>query len=425
MEKINKKPLNIIFTIILSVALFALPVCIMPGDNYNYIKMIVLYICGGGLAVTFAIGANRIKANMEDFFLLGFGIIVVISTLLSLNVEKSIFGEWQRYEGLIAFFTYFLIYLSAKNYFVKYKQFENIGLIIYTAICVFAIVQFFMPSDVSILPLFGKGANGTFGNVNFFGSFVSIILPLFMYKYIETGEKKYIISAGISAGAMMACVTRSSWVAFACVYFIFVIYIMQKDKKELRKKFGVLTIVIVIVSVTMLLAQGANSIILKKFGKIGSDVEKFSNNGLVGSLGAGRINIWKWCSRAVVKSPLIGCGVDALSVGLLEYFGDEYLSYVEKSKTFIDKAHNEYLHIAVTMGIPALLLYLGFLGTIIVKAIKKIETDPKTMMILIAIISYVVQAFFNISTIGVAPIFWFLLGIMSRQVNNIKEEKEN
>ena len=35
--------------------------------------------------------------------------------------------------------------------------------------------------------------------------------------------------------------------------------------------------------------------------------------------------------------------------------------------------------------------------------------------LLIPIIAYLVQAFFNISTIGVAPIFWFLLGLIQNE----------
>ena len=77
------------------------------------------------------------------------------------------------------------------------------------------------------------------------------------------------------------------------------------------------------------------------------------------------------------------------------------------------------------MGLPALIFYLGFICTIIAKLLKKIETDATIMMLLIVLISYIVQAFFNFSTIGVAPILWFILGMASKQVNEQKEAKEN
>ena len=104
----------------------------------------------------------------------------------------------------------------------------------------------------------------------------------------------------------------------------------------------------------------------------------------------------------------------------------ENLEYIESSKgTYIDKAHNEYLHIAVTMGIPALLFYLAFIGMIVIKGIKRSSKHKVIAMYTIVIISYLVQAFFNISTIGIAPIFWFILGLASRSINHEKIKQYN
>mgnify|MGYP000451980797 FL=1 len=48
----------------------------------------------------------------------------------------------------------------------------------------------------------------------------------------------------------------------------------------------------------------------------------------------------------------------------------------------------------------------------------------KDIFIILSIIgSYLVQAFFNISTIGIAPIFWFCLGIIDNK--NIIENGGN
>lgn len=81
----------------------------------------------------------------------------------------------------------------------------------------------------------------------------------------------------------------------------------------------------------------------------------------------------------------------------------------------MDKAHNEYLHIAVTIGIPALILYLTFIALVILPNIKKIFKKESIFIILSVIISYLAQAFFNISTIGIAPLFWVALGILDNK----------
>ena len=73
--------------------------------------------------------------------------------------------------------------------------------------------------------------------------------------------------------------------------------------------------------------------------------------------------------------------------------------------------HNEYLHIAATIGIPALIIYLIFISTILIPKMKQMMNNKVSYIITLAIICYLVQAFFNISTIGVAPIFWMILGL--------------
>ena len=81
----------------------------------------------------------------------------------------------------------------------------------------------------------------------------------------------------------------------------------------------------------------------------------------------------------------------------------------------IDKAHNEYLQIAATIGIPALIVYLSFLSLILFPKMKEMFKNKLLFILVLTIICYLTQAFFNISTIGVAPLFWMLLGIIDNK----------
>jgi putative inorganic carbon (HCO3(-)) transporter len=95
----------------------------------------------------------------------------------------------------------------------------------------------------------------------------------------------------------------------------------------------------------------------------------------------------------------------------------------------LDKAHNEYLQIAITTGIPTLFFYLLFIFFIIKKNIKYIrdnnlkdnkkKTDSNTdynlfevsTALFFGITAYWIQATFNISIVSVAPIYWGLTGL--------------
>lgn len=101
--------------------------------------------------------------------------------------------------------------------------------------------------------------------------------------------------------------------------------------------------------------------------------------------------------------------------GIAKNVTNESLEYVKSRNAIPDKAHNEYLQIAVTLGIPALILYVVFLSMIIFPNLKNIFKQKSIFIMLSIIGSYLVQAFFNISTIGIAPMFWFALGIMDNK----------
>jgi O-antigen ligase len=85
----------------------------------------------------------------------------------------------------------------------------------------------------------------------------------------------------------------------------------------------------------------------------------------------------------------------------------------------IDKAHNEYLHIAVVTGIPSLLTYLSILVIIFWRNITQVKRDKTKLIVAFAVFAYLAQAFSNISVIAVAPLFWILLGYFSRKTKEV------
>ena len=82
------------------------------------------------------------------------------------------------------------------------------------------------------------------------------------------------------------------------------------------------------------------------------------------------------------------------------------------------------MQIAAIIGIPALIIYLGFLALIVLPKMKIMFKDKTSFIIFLIILSYLAQAFFNISTIGVAPLFWMILGLSDNEEFILKIKKE-
>ncbi|NHN34336.1 hypothetical protein G9U52_31560 [Paenibacillus sp. S3N08] len=96
----------------------------------------------------------------------------------------------------------------------------------------------------------------------------------------------------------------------------------------------------------------------------------------------------------------------------------DYNKYIGKS--IIYDANNEYLQVALTMGVPALLIYFIFQWMIIYRGIKQAqemngEAQILKYCLLAAVIGYMVQALFNISVVSVGPYFWIFLGLLANR----------
>lgn len=423
-----------LITLILTLIAILAPLLILPNsmvDNYNILKLIVLLIGGLALLILLLLSYKTLTIDKKDIVILAFLGLVFISTFLSSNIKISILGARNRYEGLLMFITYVCIYFCSKKYF-KYEmisKFLNIMFIVSMLIGILGIAQKFV-SYPKLYPIFNKGISSTFGNSNFFGSFISIVLPIATTVYIFTGTKRGFSLSLVMFFNMISSGTRSAWVAFVLVGLICLIYLIkQKNKKNFKR-----TIILLICFITIFiyLLNGFDYIFNKfrdpdnqkipnisrtekKINTIIKEIQKALESGIADEMGSGRIAIWKFTSKLISKKPILGCGPDNLWQGLLENCSEEIHDFVKAKPLAIDKAHNEYLHIAATLGIPALICYLIFIGLIIFPNIKKAMNNKVYFIMVLTIISYLVQAFFNISTIGVAPIFWMILGLIDNK----------
>ena len=408
---------NKIITTILTILIIALPIAIMPGETtYNIPKVWTLLIGGAILLILLLINYKKLKLDKKDYVILAFAVLVFISTMLSSKVKISIIGEINRYEGMLAFYTYILIYFCAKK-FLKYKDNKtllNVLYGVYISISILGILQYYIKLPTNDLyPIFNKGACGTFGNTNFMGSFISMGIPIFIITYIIKGDKISFITSLLVFFCLIACIARSGWVAFGIFSIILLIYLIKNKNKNFFKRTFIL--VVCFIMIFMLLYLPEKSIVKQKINQVKNDVTIAKTKGLNDKLGSSRIQVWKIVIELIEKYPIFGVGTDNLKKGIADNLTETSINFILRAKVSIDKAHNEYLHIAVTLGIPSLVIYLTFLCMIVFPKLKNILKQEKTFINLSVIISYLAQAFFNISTIGVAPLFWLSLGLLDNQ----------
>ena len=309
-----------------------------------------------------------------------------------------------RYEGLYQIFYYFSLYFLATYIDKKYKKTITYVILLMTVIeSVYAFLQ--VTNIGNIARTYHGGyiwATGFTTNPNFFGSLMTLGLSIALGLFINENKKGISIILGsfiiILFNGLLISNTMSAVVGIIVVLIYIFIYII------IRKKYlKFLLIIIMLLLSTIYIVSINKTTLLDDFIKTTNETKEIIKGNIDGEYGTKRVYIWTNTLKIVPENILTGVGIDNFYYA----FGDKPLA---KGRWFFDKAHNEYLQILITEGIFSLLSYLAFFGFIVIKGIKNSYKENELYLIA-PVIGFLAQAFFNISVIEVAPLFYIVLGL--------------
>lgn len=370
---------------------------------------------------------------------------VALSGASQEEINTAMLGELGRYEGLLALFAYFGIFLLATAV-MKYSSvklvfdiFIGAG-IVQGIVAVMQHIPWAFPSDFRKLPalVLMKDVHLSSGLADspiFYGSFLTLVSGVAiagaMYEKNMTRAKIYGCSAVFFflTGLFTSSVVPLIGIGSALVILIINEFTAGKGGTKFdsgvlnssRKRLAALLLAFAAVFGLVFALQGIN--LKDKPNDQGEAVwrdksiaysDAFNRLFIVGS--PSPINYdshWKiGAERSLImikEHPLLGVGPDLMA---------KYQVYKENLMIdSIDRSYNEYLYVAATRGIPSLLVYLALLVMTFIqlfKGVKQFSSDREKWFrpaLLAAILAYSVQAFFSASSITVAPFFWLLMGI--------------
>lgn len=247
-------------------------------------------------------------------------------------------------------------------------------------------------------------ATGFLTNPNFFGSYMVLCVAFALGLYVD--EKKiiksiiYLLFTAMFLVGLLISNATSAAVGFIVILCYVLVYSI---KNKYFKK--IIIVSLMIIAIVLGIKALGKTTLLKDITKTGQQATEMAKGNVNEKYGTNRIYIWKNTLKIVPKNLIHGVGVDNYY-----YAFDGKPLYSKNGKVFYDKAHNEYLQILITEGIFCLISYLAFYGIITVRG-TKYSFKNKEVYFILPIIGYLVQAFFNISVIEVAPIFYIALGL--------------
>ena len=372
----------------------------------NVIVLLVLFII--------KLIKKKMKFNITDIFIVLMIIFSIISCIYAYHPSVALNGFRGRYEGLFQIFYYYSLYLLSTFIDKKHKKIIVYSLLICGVIqCIYAFLQVFEISNIMIKYDDDKPwATGFITNPNLFGTFMILCLSFSLGLFIDLKKLSTKIINCILIFIFMAGIlisnTLSALVGLFIVYLYIIIYII---KNKLYKKFIVLTLILV--STTVLINLTGKSVLIHDLIKTKNQTIDMVEGNIDDNYGTHRIFVWRNALKVVPDNFYTGVGIDNFYYA----FGKRPLA---TKRMYFDKAHNEYLQILVCEGIFALISYLLFFGFIVIKGIRN-SYKYKELYLVLPVIGFLVQAFFNISVIEVAPFVYISLGLATQRENKFIE----
>ncbi len=342
---------------------------------------------------------NKKKITYVDILIYLLIILGVLSTVFAVDIDTSIYGEYARSEGLFSLLTYYFIFLNAKNMSNEKDKSILIKTLMVLGIIsiIYGILQVYTNSPYILHFQMPYMASGLIGNPNFLGSFMVMLTSFTFSIYMFESQKKYLILSIIFFMGICLSTSSGPFIGFVLTLIFFIIFYRKKIKWK-----NLLIVLFLFVIVYFLIDYSVKYVHTNIFHNkinpnynISSELKNIS----LSNFGNGRIKIWKESLPLLNKYWPVGAGLDN--------FGKVY---GVRNGVYYDKAHNVYLQIAITNGVFALIIYLILHFIIFFKGLK--FKDKIYIALLMAFLSYSIQAFTNISVIEVAPIFFMICGLL-------------
>ncbi len=376
--------------------------------------------------INFIIGQSPLYIkNKLNIFLIFFIISQVISTLVSVDPHTSIFGYYSRINGgLISIISFSILFFILPVYSNKkfIYHFIDISLLSAFLVSIYAIAQHFGIDNNKWIQDVQNRVFSSFGQPNWLAAYLSLLLPISLYKNISEYSKnniKNIFNILITISLYISILytkSKSGIIATIISLIIFlVIYIFINKKEIIKKLFSHTNITLIIIFSffifsTLLTKNPISQKLFPEKNNISTIIDDQQSNALnlliTPSQDIRKI-VWQGTFKLWKKFPIFGTGVETFAYS---YYWTRPASHNLTSEWdfLYNKAHNEYLNYLSTTGIIGITTYLLFIIFCFIKIISSSANSLLKISLITSLISILITNFAGFS-VAIISLYFFLL----------------
>lgn len=410
LDKIEKSRLQVVKLLVVLIPIIVVPIENM-WDYFTYPKALVLWSLSLLLIPSLFLYYRRFKfISLQSNFYASIGFLLIILLSASFSNYQSVvwLGQLNVHNGAFTYCSFLLIFLTANS--LKKHYLEIIQLIIFS-LCIVSCIALLQYINVHLwepdgIRVYWKRIYGTIGNANWLSGSLLLAIPLAIY-FENRKEKKFVwrIAIIIISSALFANGTRGGYLGL----FLIILIWLTKNLLLRRTKTIIAPLICIIIGFTI--ANFKNYYPIQRMTSMHKNIER----GLHGDLSAGehRLFIYKSSIPLIKKYGILGAGPDTFGKvyqqdRLEKILIKEHGAFKNPARR-LNIAHNEYIQLSITIGVLGLIFYLFF---VIKGAVNIFNRESLFNFYLgLSVIGYSVHLMFTDSNIGVATIFWVLIGL--------------
>lgn len=359
-----------------------------------------------------------------DFLLIIFGLAFIVSILVSADPEFTLpkatgvilgFAVWRfmhkSFPSKRTFFAWLVLYILLGASFVFLGVISVNWLDKVPAV---GVIIAKLPTGLLVIPeapAAGVHSNQLAGTLLLYiPFFISIVLGFY---WSRPSMKRLflilILTIGL-LGMLLLTQSRSGWLAFAASMWILLLFWwLALPKSEAVRKVILGFLGVLAIGVSLLLASLGTS-------RLTSIWEDPNQQSFVGNLSTinFRQEVWRWALAAIQDFPFTGTGLGSFRVVVRRL----YPLNVEPTYD-IAHAHNVFLQMALDLGLPGLIVYIGLISLVcylgVWAARRNDEQRPFILGILGGLAALHLFGLTDALALGSKPhlIFWIMMGLIS------------
>ncbi|MDI6891797.1 MAG: O-antigen ligase family protein [Actinomycetota bacterium] len=398
---------------------FGFDICQIP--KLTLLRIFTLIILAIWLIRVVDEGQITVSRTPLDVPILFFLLAALVATLNSIHLPTAFFGEFYgaRHEGLLTVANYVLLYYIVVNVVRERKHFTYLVMGLMASalvVSIYGVCQRFGLDPW--LAIYSRSADvarsfSTFGNALFFGGYLALVLPLplvllFRHKHTLSTFIPLSLLSGIVLASLIFTYARSAWLGALGGIVLIALF---SYKRIFKNKVVIAALLVIFLSSVLWLVLPSP---YKSRYTVGGRVASLAE--VTEGSGATRLQTWGMTLRMIRDRPILGSGPD--TYGLISPWYRPATWKIYSGGDFENKAHNDFLQIAATMGLLGLLGYLWVLAVFFWRgfSIFKGTRDPyhKTLILgfLAGAFAYIIFLQFSFAEVSTTPFLWMFMGLI-------------